>query len=240
MITRVLVAAIIAGMLAGAGAGAVQIWRVSPLILAAEIYETQQDTGMAHTHGAHDGAAGQAKHDHGGSRAEWAPDDGLERSAYTLVSNLLMGVAFALILGAAVMLSGRTITVQNGALWGLAGYLVFTLAPTAGLAPELPGMSAADLTARQTWWWGTAIATAGGIALMVLQERVPLKALGVVLIALPHLIGAPRLQTHDSLVPAALAAEFVANSLAMMALFWIVLGVALGWTMNRARKDIGS
>ena len=67
-----------------------------------------------------------------------------------------------------------------------------------------------------------------------------MKALGVGLLALPHLIGAPRPQTHDSLVPAALAAEFAANSLAMMALFWIVLGVALGWTMNRARKDSGT
>ena len=239
MITRVLLAAIFAGMLAGAVAGAVQIWRVWPLILAAEVYENKQDTGKAHTHGADDGAAEQAKRDHGGSGAAWAPDGGFERSAYTLVSNLIMGVAFALILGAAVMLSGRIITAQNGALWGLAGYLAFTLAPAAGLAPELPGMSAADLTARQTWWWGTAIATAGGIALIVLQERVPLKALGVGLIALPHLIGAPRPQTHDSLVPAALAAEFAANSLAMMALFWIALGVALGWTMNPTRKDIG-
>ena len=240
MIMRVLLAAISAGMLAGAVAGAIQIWRVSPLILAAEVYENQQNTAKARTRGGHARAAEQAKQQRGASREAWTLEDAIKRSAYTLVSNLIMGVAFALILAAAVMLSGRSITTKNGALWGLVGYLVFTLAPTAGLAPELPGMPAADLTARQTWWWGTAIATAGGIALIVLQERVPLKALGVGLIALPHLIGAPRPLSHDSSVPAELAADFAANSLAMMALFWIVLGVALGWTMNRTRNDIGA
>lgn len=245
MIARVLLAAIIAGVIAGAVAGAVQIWRISPLIQAAEVYEQQPDakgapTSQAHDHGAAANAAQQDHHDHGHSSDAWAPEDGLERSAYTLMSTLVMGIAFALILSAAVMFSGRSITVQNGVLWGLAGFTVFTLAPTAGLAPELPGMPAADLISRQTWWWGTAFATAAGIALIVLQERLRLKALGVGLIALPHLIGAPQPSTHESPVPANLAAEFAANSVAAMALFWIVLGVALGWAMTRTRKDIGA
>jgi predicted cobalt transporter CbtA len=36
-----------------------------------------------------------------------------------------------------------------------------------------------------------------------------------------------------------LAADFAANSLAMMALFWIVLGVSLGWAMNRPQTPAG-
>lgn len=245
MIARVLLAAIIAGMIAGAVAGAVQIWRLSPLIQAAEVYEQQPDAKeghatQSHDHGAVESAAQQGQHDHSHSSEVWAPEDGLERTAYTLLSTLIMGIAFALVLSAAVMFSGRNITVQNGVLWGLAGFVIFTLAPTAGLAPELPGMPAADLISRQTWWWGTVAATAGGIALIVLQGRLSLKALGAGLIALPHLIGAPHPSTHESLVPANLAAEFAANSVAAMALFWIVLGVALGWTMTRTRNGVGA
>jgi len=240
MIMRVLLAAIIAGMMAGAVAGAVQIWRVSPLILAAEVYENKQDAGEAHSHGARTSAAEQSAHSHGDGHEAWAPEDGIERTAYTLVSSLIMGVAFAFVMAAAVVFTGRDITVRNGMVWGVLGFLTFTLAPTAGLAPELPGMPAGDLVARQTWWWGTAIATAGGIALIALQEKLAFRALGIGLIALPHLIGAPHPQTHDSAVPATLAADFAANSLAMMALFWIVLGVSLGWAMNRTHEDIGA
>ena len=229
MTMRVLLAAIIAGMIAGAVAGAFQIWRVSPLILAAEVYENQPDAGAAHA----PGIAGIPA-EHGTYANEvWAPEDGIERIAYTLLADLIMGVGFALVLAAAVMFTGRGITPQNGVIWGLVGFLVFTLAPTAGLAPELPGMPAADLVARQTWWWGTAIATAGGIGLIVLKKCIPYRTLGAALIAAPHIIGAPHAVSHDSAVPAALAADFAANSLAMMALFWIVLGLTMGWALNR-------
>jgi cobalt transporter subunit CbtA len=232
---RVLLAAIVAGMLAGAVAGAFQIWRVSPLIIAAEVYENQGDAGAAHSHD----ASQPAVHSHDDADEAWAPDDGLERMAYTLLANLIMGVGFALILAAVVMFTGRAITTQNGVMWGLAGFLAFTLAPTSGLAPELPGMPAAELVARQTWWWGTAIATGCGIALIALQDKMALKAVGAALIALPHIIGAPHPLDTDSAVPAVLAADFAANSLAMMALFWIVLGVSLGWAMNRPQTPAG-
>ncbi len=235
MIMRVLLAAIVAGMLAGAVAGAFQIWRVSPLIIAAEVYENQGDAGAAHSHD----ASQPAVHSHDDADEAWAPDDGLERMAYTLLANLIMGVGFALILAAVVMFTGRAITTQNGVMWGLAGFLAFTLAPTSGLAPELPGMPAAELVARQTWWWGTAIATGCGIALIALQDKMALKAVGAALIALPHIIGAPHPLDTDSAVPAVLAADFAANSLAMMALFWIVLGVSLGWAMNRPQTPAG-
>ena len=69
--------------------------------------------------------------------------------------------------------------------------------------------------------------------MIALRKSIPYRTLGASLIALPHLIGAPHPQTIDSAVPAALAADFAANSLAMMALFWIILGVSLGWAMNR-------
>ena len=240
MIMRVLARSSCCGAVAGAVAGAVQVWRISPLIRAAEVYEVKTGGGNAHAQGAQSRDAGLAKsqldHGHGGNT--WVPREGLERIAFTFVSMLVMGVAFALILVAAVLFSGRDITPRNGAMWGLAGFIVFTAAPAAGLAPGLPGMPAGDLVLQQVWWWGTALATAAGIALLVLQSQVVLKALGVVLIALPHVIGAPQAGSGESAVPAVLAAEFAATSIAAMALFWVVLGVALGWAMDRANRNL--
>ena len=62
-----------------------------------------------------------------------------------------------------------------------------------------------------------------------------LKGLGIVLIALPHLIGAPHPSSPESAVPAVLAAEFAARSVATMAVFWIVLGAAFGWALGQSR-----
>lgn len=233
MIARILLAAVIAGMIAGAAATAIQMWRVVPLILQAETYENA-GSHTGHTHAAP--AEAQTTQSHSAEETEeaWGPQDGLERTAYTLLANLIMGVGFALLLAAAVMFTGRSITPSNGVIWGLVGFLVFTLAPNAGLAPELPGMPAADLLARQTWWVGTAAATAGGVALIALVPNVPVKALGVLLAAVPHIVGAPHPEGHESAVPAALAADFAAATLVSMALFWIVLGVATGWLMTRA------
>ena len=234
---RILFAALIAGLIAGAVTGAIQIWRVSPLIHAAEVYEEKQ-AAKAQGQAAKTGSAAHAKsghHDHGDDA--WSPKDGLERMIFTFLASLVMGVAFALVLVAAALFSGRSITPGNGAIWGLLGFVVFTVAPTAGLAPELPGMPAGDLVMRQTWWWGTAIATAVGIGLIVLQDKLAFRALGIVLIALPHVIGAPHPETQDSAVPATLAAEFAATSIASMALFWAVLGAMLGWTMGRLQQD---
>lgn len=227
MIARVLLAAVIAGMIAGAAATAIQMWRVVPLILQAETFEIAQP---AHSH-----EPAQPGHAH--DAEPWAPEDGVERTLYTLMSNVVMGVAFAMLLTAAVMFTGRAITPANGIVWGLLGFIIFTLAPNAGLAPELPGMPAADLMARQAWWWGTVAATAGGIAIVALSSKVPLKVLGLLVIAMPHIVGAPHPESHESAVPAALAADFATATMVSMALFWIVLGVSAGWLLSRVRAQ---
>ena len=84
------------------------------------------------------------------------------------------------------------ITAANGVLWGLAGFVAFQLAPAFGLPPELPGMPAADLVARQIWWWATALATGAGL-LRASPDSATGPAIGVaaVLMLLPHIIGAP-------------------------------------------------
>ncbi|MDH3742661.1 MAG: CbtA family protein [Hyphomicrobiales bacterium] len=221
MITRVLFAAILAGIAAGLVMSVIQHVRVTPLILQAETFEA----GPAAT--SSDG------HDHSHGDEAWAPAAGFERTAFTFIANIVTGAAFGLVLAGAAMLTGLQITTTNGALWGLMGFLAFTLSPSAGLPPELPGMPAADLLARQVWWWLAVAGTAAGIGLMFMIKSWGFKALGICVIALPHIVGAPHAADTTSNVPAALATAFAANSIATAAVFWIVLGVLLGYMLSR-------
>jgi cobalt transporter subunit CbtA len=227
MIRNLLLAAIAAGMLAGVVATAAQAVRVIPLILEAETYETAEAPAASPT--THDAAAPAHVHD----GEAWAPEDGLERLVYTLLSNIITGVGFACVLGAAIMFSNRQVSLKTGAVWGAAGFLVFSLAPALGLPPELPGTEAAELTVRQGWWLLTVVSTAAGLAFIAFPRRVWFKALGVALMVLPHVIGAPHPETHGGLAPGALAAEFAVASLVTAAVFWVVLGSTLGGFLER-------
>jgi cobalt transporter subunit CbtA len=216
MFRNLFFAAILAALCAGLVNSAIQYFRVTPLILHAETFE-----GGAHSH---DAATPAHTHD----ETEWAPQDGVERTAYTVLANLLAAAGFALVIGAVSLLANLPITFANGVVWGFAGFLVFTLAPAFGLAPELPGMPAAEVFPRQLWWWGTVIAT-GGAALLLAKSRAGWAiALAAVLVAAPHFIGAPQPPDETSAVPAHLATEFAAAALGTAAIFWIVLGLAFG------------
>ncbi len=229
MIGRVLLAALLAGIVAGVIMGAIQHVRLTPFILAAEVYETG---GATHSHTA---AAAETVHE---ADAEWAPADGIERTFYTTAATAMTGAAFAAILAGISLLAGIPITPRNGAIWGLCGFLAGTLAPAAGLPPELPGMPAGDLAMRQVWWIGTIAATGIGLYLIATRRELWAIALAVIVIALPHLIGAPAASTHETAVPAGLAAAFAANSIAAAAVFWCLIGVFLGLAIDKFAKEI--
>jgi cobalt transporter subunit CbtA len=171
-----------------------------------------------HTHQHAHGAAAKSS----GSGAEIG--GGLERLFYTGLANLIMGVGFALLLVACFALYGKPVTPRQGVLWGLAGFAVFTLAPGLGLPPEVPGSMAAEVTSRQTWWAFAAVAAAGGLWLMVFARQHALKVLGVVVVALPHIIGAPHPAEIGGAVPPELAGHFAAASIVVSAIFWASLG----------------
>lgn len=224
---RILFAAVLAGLAAGLGMSALQQWKVVPLIHIAESYEA---SAPAHEHA--DAATAADGHVH--DAAAWAPADGFERTAYTLLANVLASIGFALLLGALSVLWGIEITARNGVLWGLGGFLAFQLAPAVGLPPELPGMAAAELGARQLWWWGTALSTGAGL-LAVAKFR---NSIGIAVAALlllgPQIVGAPQLAAeHGSAVPAELASAYAAAALAVGAAFWLVMGPLLGWINQR-------
>lgn len=232
---RVVFAAVLAGFAAGLGMSALQQWKVVPLILAAESYEA---TAPAHEHA--DAAAASDAHTR--DAEAWAPADGLERTAYTMLANVLAAVGFALLLAAVSVLAGIEITAGNGVVWGLGGLLAFQLAPAVGLPPGLPGMAAAELGARQLWWWGTALSTGAGLLAVAKFRNSIGIAVAALLILAPQIVGAPQLAgEHGSAVPAELASAYAAATLAVGAALWLVMGPLLGWLNQRfARAEAKS
>ena len=231
MIGRLVLAALIAGMAAGFIYGGIQHVRTTPLILAAEVFENAAEPA------AHEHAAGTpSQHEH--AAEEWAPNDGWQRTFSTTLASVITGAAFAVMLAGVSLLTGLPITPRNGLVWGICGFLAATVAPGAGLAPELPGMPAGDLVSRQIWWIATIIATGAGIFLIATRRELLWLAAAVALIALPHIIGAPQPLTHETAVPAGLAASFAANTIAASAVLWSLIGLFLGLATERFSKEI--
>jgi cobalt transporter subunit CbtA len=232
MFRRIFVAALAAGAGIGLLLAALQQVALVPLILKAETYEHADPArkaaalpaavtlsevvraliAPAHAHEQHPAATA------GGSAS---------RAALTVAATTLVSIGFAFLLVGAFAVSGRAVDAREGLLWGIAGFAVFALAPAFGLAPTLPGSAEADLVERQIWWVGTAVATAGGIALAVFGRWVWAVPVGIALIVAPHLIGAPHPDGVGS-VPPELAASFAARSLVVAAVFWVLLGWAAG------------
>ena len=224
MAKHLLTSALIAGVAAGVLAAILQFWLVVPLILEGELYE--QGARI------HFSATGTPQSD-AGHVSPWV--DPL-RHAGTLAMNVVTWTAFAFFLVAGFIMArrvGHEVDARKGAVWGLMAFLAVQLAPSAGLAPELPGTIAADLGARQTWWIGCVAASIAGIALLAFGRGVPAIAGGLALLAAPHIIGAPGVETYYGIAAPELASHFAARSLAVAALTWVALGSIAGALWSR-------
>jgi cobalt transporter subunit CbtA len=224
-----------AGLLAGLALAVMQSFATVPLILQAETFENAGAPAHDHSAAATESApsadatavqSAAVEHEH--DEEGWAPADGFERTAYTVLVNLVTGIGFALVLVAVSELAGGISGWRAGIFWGLAGFATFTLAPGLGLPPELPAMPAADLAARQVWWIGTAAATGIGLWLIAFRSTPAMVVIGIALIVAPHMIGAPQPETHGSPIPADLHHRFVVAVTVTSLLFWVALGAAVG------------
>lgn len=236
--------ALLAGILSGLLLTAVQTFQVIPIILAAEQYESVavEDDHHAHDHHAHDHHA----HDHHTEDA-WAPTDGMQRTAFTALANILTALGFALVLMVAMMAAHSTSWGRNlkfdwrqGLLWGAAGYMVFWLAPAIGLPPEIPLQAAPPLEHRQLWWILTVVCTAGGLAGLAFTPS-PWRWMAPALLAVPHIVGAPH--TVGAMFPnqppavsaslEQLAQQFVGAAAIANGALWLALGLISAWAVQR-------
>ncbi|MDH3667910.1 MAG: CbtA family protein [Paracoccaceae bacterium] len=234
MLKPLLASALFAGLIAGLFAAGLQLAYLVPLISEAELYESGVATHFAGAEGTVGG------HPHEGDEAEGHAHEPAEadltRDLLTVLITVLAACGFGLILVAGFALAERfgltRVDVKIGLLFGLAGFAGTQLMPSLGLSPELPGAAAGALADRQVWWMGTVLATLGGIALIAFGSPV-LKAAGVMLIAVPHVIGAPHPEAFEGVVPPELSALFAARVLVVGALGWAVLGALAGHFWSR-------
>ena len=253
--SRIIYSAILVGIVAGLVLSGLQVVTLNPVIFAAESFEVEApvaasgvDGHAGHSHD-HASAEGQAGSGHAHDPDEWAPEDGLERTAYTFLANILAGTGFAAVLFALMshfwLARRRDISLRQGALWGLAGYLALFVAPAIGLPPEIPGVIAAPIEHRQLWWAFTAISVAAGLCLFAFAP-LKFKALGLLFLVVPYLVGAPHDQgpmfQHPD--PAAVLAltelhqQFVMLSAMVNLVFWLILGLACRLAFNRWFRSI--
>lgn len=236
MTTRLFTSALFAGLIAGLIAVLLQFLLMEPLILEGEAYETgakMHFKGVLVLSEETAPAAGAEPLTH-----DDAPENLWRRYGLAFAADFIVFVAWGLLMVAGFALVerfGHRVTVKEGLLWGIAGYVAVQLSPALGLPPELPGTPAAALEARQIWWVVTAITTAIGLAFLGYGGRLLYWAIGVALLIAPHLIPAPRLDGYGGLAPPELSGEFVAHSLAVSLVVWVCLGLAAGYFWNRHR-----
>lgn len=238
--------ALLVGALSGLVLTVAQTWQVVPIIQAAEEFEGEPVLTTAAEHPGHSAAFHEhAEHEH--SAGEWAPEDGIERTAYTLLSNVLTAIGFALVIMVAMLASAsywrhgdHRLDWRHGLIWGGAGYAVFWLSPALGLPPEIPLAATAPLEARQLWWLFTVVCTAIGLAGLAFGKS-PWRWAAPVLLLVPHLVGAPHPPgAMFGGQPPAVAAEleqlaqqFIGATAIANAALWLVLGLASAWAVRR-------
>ena len=238
MLKHMLFCGVIAGFLAGLIATVLHFVFIQPLLLQGELYENGTLTHFAGAESTSDGH--DHNQDHGGHDHAEGGGDGL-RNVLTLIFTQLIYTAYALLLVAGFAVAGalgRVVSARDGLLWGLAGFAAFQLAPGLGISPELPGSAGAEITARQTWWVGTALATGLGIALLAYGRGLLAVGAAIVLLGLPHAIGAPLPDYFQGPAPPELSAEFAARVMGVGMVTWLSLGWLLGrfWTTEQATQ----
>ena len=246
---RLIWSGLAAAVLVGSVQTGVQRWQATPIIHAAESYESQKVEAPAPV--ALSAAPAQAEaHDHAHAHAAaatpaWQPEDGAERTFWTWVANLLHAFSMALLvfvaMGLCLWRGATTRSMPLAALVAGAGWLSFHLWPSLGLPAEIPGMDAARLGSRQGWWVLAAVSAAlacGAVAGLRSAWRWPVAA---ALLALPFVVGAPHIAADPfagfgaeaQTALRALDAQFVIATTWISISFWVSMAVVCGLTFDR-------
>ncbi len=221
MFSRFLTSALFAGASAGLLTGLLQLYFVQPVLLHAELYETGALV--------HFGADAVSAHPD-------LPGFDAVRDGLSLIFTMLTYTAYALILLAAMSFGeerGAVIDGRWGILWGVAGFVAFHLAPGFSLAPEVPGVAAADITARQIWWFATAGAALVALWLLAFGKGWGAWIGAAVLLMAPHVVGAPEPDSFSGPVPTEIGALFAARALGIGLAAWVLLGSSAGFFWQR-------
>ena len=221
MLTRIVVSALFAGAVTGLLAGLLQFVFIQPVLLHAELYESG-----ALVHFGANGAGTESV----------APGVDVMRTSLNFLFSMLTYTGYALLMVAAMSAAeefGPRIGAREGMLWGLAGFVAFHLAPAFSLPPEVPGVAAVDVSARQIWWFATVGATALALAFIAFGRNWTWWGIAIILMLAPHIVGAPEPDALIGPVPPEIAALFAARALGVGLAAWVLLGTFAGYFWQR-------
>jgi len=229
MFTRILTSALFAGAVAGLLAAMLQLVFVQPVLLHAELYEGGDLV-------------------HFGSQSEVSAHQdvgGIDpvRDGLSIVFTMLIYSGYALVMVALMSLAeqrGAVISARTGLIWGVAGFVVVHFAPGFTLAPEVPGVAAADVYARQVWWFATVATAAAALWLIAFGHSWKAWAPAAVLLLAPHLIGAPEPDIFTGPVPTEIGALFAARAFGVGMAAWVMVGCLAGYFWSRDSETVGA
>ncbi len=236
---NIVFAALLIGLVSGLIYGVFQQIQLSPIIYAAENYETNTLAlkNNEHTHSSI-------------TQPAWTPDDGAERIFFTLLANVLTGISFALVMLSLMAVhdlksSKPKVDALQGLGWGAVALLAIFVAPALiGLQPEVPGTTvAAVLEYRQAWWLFAVVATALGAAFLY-YAPLKLKIIGLAIALLPQITATSMQQplSFETTDPVAVAAlyelsqQFYSMAAIGSTLFFLVLGASSGFAIKKFIK----
>jgi cobalt transporter subunit CbtA len=216
MFVKIALSALFAGCGAGLVHALLQFAYIQPLLLHAELFELGPIPGLDQV---------------------TVPRGAIDpvREAMNVIFAALVYTGYAFILMAVMAFAserGHAITPRTGLIWGIAGFLALHFAPAFGVAPDMPGLNAADVEPRQVWWYGTAVVTGIGLWLIAFGQNWAAWGTAIILIAAPHIIGAPQPDMLTNIAPPELAASFAARTLGVALVVWTTLGLLLGTLWN--------
>lgn len=227
MFGKVVTSALFAGFAAGLIAALLQLYFVQPVLLHAEMYE-----GGALIHfGAESTVA--AHQEVGGIDPV--------RDGLSILFTVLVYTGYAFIMVGAMALAsdrGYAVDARRGLLWGLGGFIAVHFAPAFSLPPELPGVAAADVVARQIWWGATVLTAAVAVALIAFGKGWAAWGAAIVLLLAPHVIGAPQPEAFTGPVPPELGGEFAGRALGVGLAAWVILGGFAGYFWQREAEGV--
>jgi cobalt transporter subunit CbtA len=238
MLGKIILSTLIAGLLAGLVMAGLQYVRLTPLIQAAEIYESPETEAIAEANKPCVETMPGMKMCNDDGRPSWKPDNGWQRTLLTTTASLLTGAGFAILMVGVSMLTNIAITKQNGMIWGICGFIAVSLAPSIGLPPELPGMPAADLHSRQIWWIGTILATGLAIYMWIKARDYWWQICAIIIAVIPQFFAPISTSKTEGNLPASLASEFAANSLAANLIMWLAIGYFVSVALQKYQKEL--
>ena len=213
-------------MFAGAATGLIaallQLYFVQPVLLHAELYESGELI--------HFGAQSVVP-----AAQELGHIDPL-RDGLSIVFTMLVYCGYAMVLVALMSVAeerGASINTHTGLIWGIAGFVAVHFAPGFSLAPEVPGVAAADVGVRQIWWFATVGMTACAMGLIGFGKTWTAWAAAIALLLAPHIYGAPEPEIFTGPVPTEIGALFAARAFGVGMAAWILLGAFSGYFWSR-------